>query len=460
MQDAGRIPAAQASCSACGFAAKSPWHNRRVTLMGLGRHGGGVGAARWLVSHGARLTITDLARPDQLAESLAAIADLPIERYRLGEHAEEDFTAAEVVVVNPAVKPNHPLVEMAGRGGAQITSETELFLNACPARVIGVTGSNGKSTTAAMTAAILAADGRRTWLGGNIGRSLLGDLEQMRTDDFVVLEISSFQLCGLSADVRAPHVAIVTNCTPNHLDWHGTHQHYVQSKQRLLTLQSQQDAAVLNLADPEVAGWRTLVRGKVLSPVEEQILPPLRVPGRHNRMNASLAAAAARAIGCSKRAVQQALAGFDGLPHRLQFVAEIEGRRFFNDSKATTPEATMAALASFDAPVWLLAGGYAKGGDYAALAEAIVMRTRGAGLFGAAGPMLRDRLSCSHPELPVCLMDTLDEALAWVWSRSAVGDVILLSPACASFDQYRDFEARGSHYVKLIAERVWSAELH
>jgi UDP-N-acetylmuramoylalanine--D-glutamate ligase len=250
---------------------------------------------------------------------------------------------------------------------------------------------------------------------------------------------------------------VITNCTPNHLDWHGTHQHYARSKQRLLTLQGEDDLAVLNLSDPEVGQWRGLVRGRLVGPFEDRLVPPLLVPGPHNRLNASLAAAAAQALGCSSQAVKEGLSTFAGLPHRLQFAAEIDGRRFYNDSKATTPEAAIAALNSFDAPVWLLAGGYPKGGDYAALAAAIARHAQGTVLFGAAGPMLLDLVLQWRPDCPVHLTQTLDEALAWVVPQARPGESILLSPACASFDQYGDFAERGRHFVKLVEEMACDA---
>jgi UDP-N-acetylmuramoylalanine--D-glutamate ligase len=421
--------------------------------MGLGRHGGGVGAARWLAQQGAILAITDLAPPEQLSDSLAAIADLPIQRLRLGEHIEKDFTSAEVVVVNPAVKPSHPLVELARHNGAWITTETELFLEACPAPVIGITGSNGKSTTSAMTAAILEVAGRRTWLGGNIGRSLLIDLDQMRPSDVVVLELSSFQLHYLSDEIRGPQVAVITNCAANHLDWHGTHEHYVRCKQRMLTLQGAADVAVLSLTDNEVSRWRSLVRGRLAAPWGEDELPPLRVPGVHNRTNASLAAAAAAELACAEESIRQGLADFAGLPHRLEFVAEIQGRRFYNDSKATTPEAAIAALAAFDAPVWLLAGGYAKGGNYDLLARTVATQARGVALFGQAAGMLHARLRQS-PQTPSYIAEAMEDALHWAWTRSHSGDVILLSPACASFDQFRDFSERGNRFRALVQQRL------
>ncbi len=171
---------------------------------------------------GAEVTVTDLADEPALAESIAQLGDVRIAKYALGRHHEEDFRTAEIVVVNPAVKPGNRFVQIARQAGAKITSETELFLDACPATVIGVTGTVGKSTTAAMTAAILQAGGRRTWLGGNIGHSLLADLPEIGREDFVVLEMSSFQLHWLSDEARWPGMAVVTNCAANHLDWHGT----------------------------------------------------------------------------------------------------------------------------------------------------------------------------------------------------------------------------------------------
>ena len=220
--------------------------NRRVTILGLGRHGGGVAAARYLRWAGAEVTVTDLADEQALGESVAQLGDVAIEKFSLGRHHEEDFRSAEMVVVNPAVKPGNRFVQMARQAGAKITSETELFLDACRGKVIGVTGTVGKSTTAAMTAALLQAGGRRTWLGGNIGHSLLADLPQIREDHFVVLELSSFQLHWLGDEARWPSMAVVTNCLPNHLDWHDTWEHYVEAKQRLIRRMPAHGVAVLN----------------------------------------------------------------------------------------------------------------------------------------------------------------------------------------------------------------------
>jgi UDP-N-acetylmuramoylalanine--D-glutamate ligase len=425
---------------------------QRVTIMGLGRHGGGVAAARHLVAQGAKVTVTDLAGETDLAESLRALADAPIERFHLGGHLEEDFRDADVIVVNPAVKPDNPLVQIAQQAGARITSEIEIFLKACRGHLIGVTGSNGKSTTAAMIATILSASGQPAWLGGNIGRSLLAELPNIGPDDWAVVELSSFQLHWLSADVRMPEIAVITNCTPNHLDWHPAWEHYVAAKQRLLTGQRPCNAAVLNLDDPGVAAWQSLVRGECMEIPADDELPLLLIPGRHNRQNAAFAAAAARAAGCSDVDIARGLAEFRGLPHRLEFVAEVQGRRFYNDSKATTPEAAQAALATLAGNIWLLAGGVDKGSDYSGFARAVTSRARGAAFFGAARKALHALVASESPACEVYCAETMHEAFDWCWRQSQPGDAILLSPACASLDQFSDYQQRGEIFKQWVCE--------
>ncbi|HUT93825.1 MAG TPA: UDP-N-acetylmuramoyl-L-alanine--D-glutamate ligase [Thermoguttaceae bacterium] len=423
--------------------------------MGLGHFGGGVSAARWLARQGAEVTVTDRADEHALADSLAALCDEPIARFHLGGHREADFRHTDLVVVNPAVRPGSRFLEIARDSGACLTSEIELFLDACPARIVGVTGSNGKSTTAAMTAAILEADGRRTWLGGNIGTSLLDRLDHIGPDDWVVLELSSFQLWHLSQGVRMPEVAVVTNCSPNHLDWHQSYTHYRAAKQRILTAQDAEDLAVLNTLDAEVAAWGRLVRGRQAPLVAADEVPPVAVPGEHNRRNALCAATAAAAVGCGAEAVLEGLAAFSTLPQRLQPIGEIEGRRLYNDSSSTTPDSTVAGLRALEGPTWLLAGGSDKGIDFGALAAAIAERACGAAFYGAVRNELRRQVVARAPSLPCTAVETMRDALSWCWHRSRPGDSIVLSPACASHDQFQNFRQRGEKFVELI--RTWTA---
>jgi len=425
---------------------------RRVTIMGLGQFGGGVAAARWTARQGAVVTVTDLADRNVLADSLATLADEPIARFHLGGHREQDFRDADVVVVNPAVRPGSPFLTAALEAGAQLTSEIELFLRACPAPVVGVTGTNGKSTTAAMIAAILRADGRRTWLGGNLGKSLLDDLERIDRDDWVVLELSSFQLRRLALDVPGPKVAVVTNCAPNHLDWHGTLEHYVAAKQRILAGQSACDLAVLNTCCGEVAAWAHRVRGRQLPLVSVERLPELPLPGVHNRQNALCAATAALGVGCRWQSIDEGLTSFTALPGRLEPVATVDGRRFYNDTTATTPESTIAALEALDGPLWLLAGGSDKGVDLGPLAAAIARGVRGAALFGAVRRTLARQVNERAPGLSMAAVQTMDEAVGWCWERSQPGESIVLSPGCASYDQFDNFRHRGERFVEVVSD--------
>lgn len=418
--------------------------------MGLGHFGGGAAAARWLARQGARVTVTDLADAESLAESLASLEGVPIAEFHLAGHREEDFRGAELVVVNPAVRPDDPLLRIAAESGARLVTEIGLLLENCPASVLGVTGSNGKSTTAAMTAAILGAAGRRTWLGGNLGGSLLEEIPQMAPADWVVLELSSFQLWHLGAAGPRLRVAVATGCSPNHLDWHGTWAHYVAAKQRILAGQGPADAAVLNPLDAEVCNWSALARGRLAAPPGLEEIPPLAVPGRHNRINAACAAAAAMAAGCDAAAVRSGLESFAGLPQRLERIAAIRGRRFYNDSTATTPESAVAALESLDGPVWLLAGGRSKGFDFGPLAEAIAGRARGAAFFGSSRGELAAGVMARNAAFDSAVVETLDEALDWCWRRSQPGDSIVLSPACASTDQFRNFHQRGRRFAELV----------
>lgn len=481
--------------------------------MGLGRFGGGVGAVRFLVDRGARVTVTDLATADAIAESLAQIDDLPLERIRLDGHDEADFRDADLIVASPAVSIDHPLIVAAEAAGVPVTTEIGLFWSHCRGRVIGVTGSVGKSTTAAMIHAILTASGRTAWLGGNIGGSLLPEVDRIGPDDWVVLELSSFQLERLAPLKPRPRVAVVTNFRANHLDRHGTLDAYRNAKQNLLRWQSDDDVAVLNAGDPDVAAWPTAARVswfgrpadhsalteqaqrfaqakvqrswfkpsdwlKAMSrsslpiPNAENVPPivltlgsdeaflandgrgpmvfflDLRQPGEHHRLNAAAAVAAALAIGVEPQAIGDALNAFAGLPHRLEILGEIEDRLWVNDSKATTPESAIAALRAFDRPIRLIAGGADKGVDLSPLADEVIQRGIPVYLSGHTGPVVANLLAQrGHPAFTLC--ESFDDSVAAARRDSHAGDVILLSPGCASWGQFRDYRERGERFAEL-----------
>lgn len=460
------------------------FRGRRVTVMGLGRFGGGVAVARFLAERGAKVTVTDLKCEEDLADSLADLDDISLHDLCLGHHRETDFTQADLVVVNPAVHPRNPLVLQAAQAGVPLTSEMNLFWQFNHGRTIAVTGSNGKSTTTGMIESILAADGRRTWLGGNIGRSLLPHVDDIQPDDCVVLELSSFQLAALDRLFASPDVSVVTNLAPNHLDWHESMDDYRTAKQAMLRWQLPDGIAVLNADDASVSTWPTngrrllfghgvrdaagmfadgrdcIYRHDSSRPELRLPLPSwLRLPGLHNLENAMAAACATLAFGANADSVQQGIEGFRPLPHRLEFVAEVAGRRFYNDSLATTPESASVAINAFQEPIVILAGGYDKHLDLSTFAADIAHKTKAASLMGQTSEVLALHIeSVAQGDGPQFAEHAdFEAAFQWALEQSAPGDVVLLSPGCASYDWFANFEDRGKRFVECV-ERYAQAD--
>lgn len=445
----------------------------KVTVMGLGRFGGGLGVVRWLAARGAEVLVTDLAAPESLSEPLDRLKDLIDAgrvRLRLGEHNVSDFTTCGLVVASPAVPApwDNRFLRAARAAGVPITTEIGLAVERLPdrAHVIGVTGTAGKSTTSAMIHHVLSALAPAGSLfGGNIGGSLLGALDDPPDPRrWVVLELSSFMLHWLRP--WSPGIAVVTNLSGNHLDWHGTLEHYRASKQALLEGQKPGDVAVLG---PGVADWATAEGVRRIAVDAGARVRGLAVPGAHNGLNATVARAACLAAlvgepteggqagslshrGEEEEAplgrIEERLRTFAGLPHRLEAVCVRGGRRFYNDSKSTTPEASVLAVRAFAEPpepgagrVHLIAGGYDKKSDLAPIA-ALAGRLAGLYAIGTTGPWLVE-----HGRAHGC--GTLEAAVSAAWERSRPGDVILLSPGCASWDQFTNYEARGEAFRRL-----------
>jgi UDP-N-acetylmuramoylalanine--D-glutamate ligase len=470
--------------------------------MGLGAFGGGEGVVRFLSDRGARITLTDLKFEADLVETLGRLDGCRIETLHLGGHQEEDFRDADLIVVNPAVPQSSPYLEVARQSGIERTSEMNLFIEHNRGSVAAVTGSIGKSTTTALLERMLAAGGVKTWLGGNIGRSLLPEVESIRSDDVVVLELSSFQLTDLDGIQFRPDVAVVTNLQPNHLDWHRDMNDYRWSKQTLLRYQQADDVAVLNADDPDVSRWTT--RGVVnwfgtyrvgaelpaeddgdddsefdvplpsdseparegcfvhyMTLVTSRFSIDLRdgfaLPGRHHALNAAAACSAAMAIGAGETAIRSAVREFRGLPHRLQPLGTFHGRRFFDDSKATTPEAAMAALEAFEEPVVLLAGGYDKQVDLGPFADAIARRVKAVVLMGQTArnleQHLRDVVERDSPRLRadrISVAPSFEEACTEAFHQSSPGDAVILSPGCASYGWFNNYVERGQAFSNAV----------
>jgi UDP-N-acetylmuramoylalanine--D-glutamate ligase len=449
--------------------------------MGLGHFGGGAAVTRWLCNQGARVHLTDMQAPESLADSLSTIQDLLDAgrvTLRLGSHEADDFTDCDVVVANPAVpKPwNNKFLNAATQRGIPITTEIRLVVERLvdPQRVIGITGSAGKSTTSAMIAHALSrvlGEGK-IHFGGNIGGSLLPSLALMKPGDWTVLELSSAMLYWLGEGIGfpaarnwAPQIAAFTNLRDNHGDWHGSFQHYGASKLNLLLPAG--DGSCGFIADDSPA-LRDLLRS-TKRPL--QLIPPtpdadeaaeiatslkLRIPGEHNQLNARLACAVAakalesESIRASRAELLRDISSFAGLPHRLQLASDIGGVRYFNDSKSTTPESCLLAIDAFRtdpgvAHVHLIVGGYDKKSDLSPVAR---LSEHVAGLYtiGATGPAID---AAAHGRSIPC--QTLDAAIRTIRSRAKPGDVVLMSPACASWDQFRNYEERGERFIALAS---------
>lgn len=513
------------------------WRGRRVVVMGLGRFGGGIGVARWLADQGAHVVVTDQAPEEDLRGSVAALSDKPIEM-RLGRHDPADLEGCALLVVSPAVnKSTSVFFKEAVARGIPWSSEMNLFLERCPARIVGITGSVGKSTTTAMVGAILAAAAGsesagaaqspswrhgRVWVGGNIGKSLLDDLPAMRADDVVVLELSSFQLEDAAAIGRSPDFALITNLRENHLDRHGTMQQYAMAK--AIIYRFQRPGGCLALPVGCGVEWlpddwrdrRPLYRYEIASgsggsangrrhdghtaaawvariqrqgTQDQDVIEigdlKLAVPGSHNLWNAAAALCIADMLGVSTSISSPALGRFPGLAHRLEFVRSLDGVRYFNDSKATTPEAAVTALDAFECAVVMIVGGSDKGSSFDEFGQALARRAKSVVAVGQTRERIVSAIRSAGGAIPVPAAgvaqaaggrDVLDvgvtgrsgrapaggppvfeagdfrNAIETARTLASPGDVVVLSPGCASYDMFRNYEERGEMFRRIVGE--------
>ena len=454
------------------------FRDKRVTIVGLGKGRATAGIARFLVANGARVAITDPKGRGQLAEGIGRLGDTPAELI-LGPSSDDVALAdPDFVFFNQGVRPRSSTIQRAVQRGIPVLTEMGLFFRLCPAPIIGVTGTKGKSTTFTLLARILARGRQRVVAGGNIGTAVIDLLPTVTADDLVLLELSSFQLETLG---RSPHIAVVTNVLEDHLDHHGTREAYVAAKRNIVAWQTAGDVAVLNLDDPATvglhAGAASAVRGVSLERRPERgawlagddltlvngtrserlcAASELRVPGRHNIANALAAAVAGDACGIPAGAIADELRAFEGLPHRLESVGEQDGVLWVNDSQGTTPYATIPALGAYGRPPVVILGGVSKAADFAALGRAVAAQARAAILIGQAADDIAGAIEQARTlgdVAPVVVRTaSLREAVAAARDQARPGDVVLLSPACASFDMFASYEDRGEQFRELVRE--------
>jgi UDP-N-acetylmuramoylalanine--D-glutamate ligase len=466
----------------------SDWTGKRVLILGAARQGAAL--ARWLARHGSQVILSDTRNEEQMSPVLESLAGLSI-RWVLGGHPIELLEHIDLLCLSGGVPLNLPIVEEALRRGIPLSNDTQIFLEAAPCRTIGITGSAGKTTTTTLVGEMaklsMETDARQhagspvsarpaaAFVGGNIGDPLINYVDEMQADDLAILEISSFQLEQMTI---SPNVAAILNVTPNHLDRHGTMEAYTEAKARILDFQSPDDTAVLGRDDPGTWALRERVKGRLLAfslneleqgldgaYLQDDLLSmragvayvPLllrekvKLRGDHNVSNVLAAFAIGLATGWTLDAMLEAVEEFRGVPHRLELVRELHGVRWYNDSIATAPERTMAAIRSFEEPIVLLLGGRDKDLPWGGLAGLVRQRVKHVVLFGEAAGKIRKALSESGADSATSLCETLEQAVARAAELAESGDVVLLSPGGTSYDAFKDFAERGERFREWVS---------
>ncbi len=448
-----------------------------IVILGLARQG--IALARFLVGQGAQVTASDAKPAEALGDALSALQGCSL-RYALGGHPLSLLDGCDALCLSGGVPLDLPIVAEAQRRGIPISNDAQVFLERCPARVIGITGSAGKTTTTALTGEMLKASGLTTWVGGNIGNPLIADLDKIQAGHVVVMELSSFQLEVMTS---SPQVAAVLNITPNHLDRHPTMAAYIAAKKRILDFQAPGDVAVLGYDDAEArrliksargrlnlfsaqdvaqraSGGSAFVRdGQIIlaTDVETPVcaVRELKLRGAHNVLNVLAACLLASAGGAGQEAMRRVATSFAGVAHRLQLVGAHNGARYYDDSIATAPERLIAALKSFDEPIVLLCGGRDKHLPWDEAAEAIARRVAHLVLFGEMADLVQDavrKYQLPNSGCQIHRAGSLESAVGVAAQVAQPGDVVLLSPGGTSFDAFKDFAERGDKFAGWVEQ--------
>jgi UDP-N-acetylmuramoylalanine--D-glutamate ligase len=442
-------------------------NNKRVLIVGLGKSG--LASALFLKARGARVTVSDTKKEDQLRDEIPTLLDHGI-AVETGGHGERTFRSQDLIIVSPGVPVDAPPLVAARSLGEKVIGEIELAAQYLSGPIVAITGSNGKTTTTTLCGEIIAASGSKTLVGGNIGMPAISLVDGATPSTVTVLEVSSFQLETI--ETFRPKVAVILNVTPDHLDRHRTFQAYSDAKARILENQKQDDFAVLNADDATCVDlasrtnakvfWFSrlkplsqgahVVNGEVLfrdaeRPVSILSVSDIPLKGAHNVENVLAAVCVGILMGCQPEAIADAVRKFKAVAHRLEHVATIRGVEYYDDSKATNVDATIKALESFPANIHIILGGKDKGSDYSVLNELLRKRAKRVYTIGAAAAKIESQIKgaaeISHSE-------TLEKAVEEASSAARAGDVVLLAPACASFDQFKSYEHRGQVFKDLV----------
>jgi len=439
--------------------------NKRVLVVGLGKSG--VAAARFLAAQGARVTVSD-AKADAGAKDIPALLDLGI-IVETGSHGERTFLDQDMIVVSPGVPLDMPQLALARKKGLPVLGELELAYRFLKGNIIAITGSNGKTTTTALVGEIMKHAGFHVLVGGNIGTPVIDLVADSRDDGWAVLEVSSFQLETI--EEFRPKIAVILNITPDHLDRHGSMEAYIAAKARIFEKQGPGDSLILNAEDNEcdklmenrkvvlfsmqeqkptgayVAGGKIIWHGS--KDMEVMRVDEVPLKGKHNVQNVLAAVACTCLAGCRPEKIREAVMKFKAVDHRLQHVATIQSVEYYNDSKATNVDATIKALESFAGGIHIILGGKDKGSDYTVLLPLLRERAKHVYTIGAAAEKIESHLGNI---VPITRAETLENAVKIAAKNAVAGDVVLLAPACASFDQFQSYEHRGKIFRELVEQ--------
>ena len=444
-------------------------NNKRVLVVGLGKSG--VASALFLKARGAQVTVSDAKPQDELGEEIPVLLDHGI-AVETGGHGERTFRGQDLIVVSPGVPIDSPPLLQARTLGETVIGEIELAAQFLPGRIVAITGSNGKTTTTTLAGEIVAAGGYSTLVGGNIGTPAISLVERATPETIVVLEVSSFQLETIQS--FRPKVAVVLNVTPDHLDRHRTFAAYTDAKARIFENQRAEDFAVLNADDPTCVALASRTRaqvfwfgrkkevkqgayvhdGRVLfrdpsGQREIMLVSEIPLKGAHNVENVLAAVCVGALMRCEAEPIRKAVCDFKAVEHRLEYVATIRGVEYYNDSKATNVDATIKALESFPANVHIILGGKDKGSDYTVLNDLLRQRVKRVYTIGAAAGKIESQIKGAAE---IVHAETLETAVKRAAAAAQPGDVVLLAPACASFDQFRNYEHRGKVFKEVVRE--------
>jgi UDP-N-acetylmuramoylalanine--D-glutamate ligase len=446
-------------------------NNKRVLVVGLGKSG--LASALFLKARGARVTVSDTKSGDELRNEIPTLLDHGI-TVETGGHGERTFREQDLIVVSPGVPVDAPLLAQARTLGESVIGEIELAAQFLPGPIVAITGSNGKTTTTTLVGEILTAGGLHALVGGNIGTPAISLAGQAKPESVIVLEVSSFQLETIQT--FRPKVAVVLNVTPDHLDRHQTIESYVNAKARIFENHRNDDFAVLNEDDPTCVTMAARTKAQVFwfsrqkevkqgawvrdgnivfrhGAQQSEIMQVSELPlkGAHNLENVLAAVCAGALMGCTPEKIREAVRDFKAVEHRLEFVARIRGVDYYNDSKATNVDATIKALESFPANIHLILGGKDKGSDYTVLNDLLRQRVKRVYTIGAAAAKIESQIVPSKSGgVEVVHAETLENALRKANAVAEPGDVVLLAPACASFDQFKNYEQRGQVFKEIV----------